>query len=102
MSKPYSVTLHIAEKNCKKDDLDKLISILKDEHSFNFFGSSFSSDKTHQGTTMIKPVSGDDAKSVLDGVKNEIEKIETKTMVRFNCQLTVSASDVETDTIFIK
>jgi len=102
MSRPYSVSLHIAEKNCTKEDLDKFISILRQDHNFQLFGSSFSSDKTHQGSTLVKSVSGDSAETVFEGVKNQLEAINTGTMVRFNCQLTVSATDFVSDTLFIQ
>lgn len=101
MSRPYSVTLHITEKNCSKDQLDKFISILTENHNFEFKGSSFASDNSHQGSTLVKPVSGDNANTVFDGVKSQLKKIETGTTVRFNCQLTVAATDVVSDAIFI-
>lgn len=72
MSRPYSVSLHIAEKNCTKGDLDKFIGILKQDHNFQLLGSSFSSDKIHQGSTLVKPISGNSAETVYEGTKKTI------------------------------
>lgn len=102
MSRPYAVILHITEKNCSKEQLDKLISLLKEENRFSFLGSSFSSDKTHNGTTLYKSLSGENAQIVFEGVKAEIESMEINMMGNFNCQLTVAATDVVSDVIFIK
>lgn len=101
MSRPYSVTLHIAEKNCTKEQLDSLIPILIEGHNFEFMGSSFSSSKEHNGTTLVKSVSGDNANTILTGVMEQLDSIETETAVRFNCQITVAATDTASDTIFI-
>ena len=101
MSKPYSVTLHITEKNCTKEKLDKLIALLQ-EKNFNFYGSSFSPDKTHNGTTLVKSVSGDNAETVFEGVKNDLESTEINMLGSFNCQLTVAATDVISEVLFMK
>lgn len=102
MSRPYSVTLHIAEKNYTKDKLDKLITLLQEKKKFSLLGSSFSSDKTHNGTTLVKSVSGPNVNTVFEGVKNDLETTEINMMGRFNCQLTVAAIDVRSDVLFMK
>lgn len=102
MSRPYSVTLHIAEKNCTKDELDKLINLLQEKKSFSLLGSSFSPDKTHKGTTLVKSVSGEKAAKIFEGVKNDLESTEINMEGNFNCQLTVAATDVSSDILFMK
>ncbi len=102
MSRPYAVILHITEKNCSKEQLEKLISLMKEVNSFSLLGSSYSSDKTHNGTTLFKSVSGENAQVLFEVVKAEIEATEINMMGNFNCQLTVAATDVVSDVIFIK
>ena len=102
MSRPYSITLHIAEKNRTKDELDELISILQEKKSFSLLGSSFSSNNTHNGTTLVKTVSGKNVETVFEGVKKDLENTEINMTGRFNCQLTAAATDVKSDVLFMK
>lgn len=57
MSKPHAVVLHITEKNCSKDQLDALISLLNEKCNFQFLGSSFTPNHEkknfdHNGTNL--------------------------------------------------
>lgn len=103
MNTPHAVILHITEKNCSIDELNRLISLLKDNHHFcQLGGPSFDSNKNHLGTNLIKPVKGKNAKAIIELVIKELNNVKTETMVRFNCQLTVAATTVESDTVFIQ
>lgn len=99
---PYAVVLHITEKNCTVEELNKLISILQTEYDFKSLGSSFTSDRVHLGTTLVKPSKGNHANKVLEAVKKKLNTIDTGTMVKFNCQLTTAATNVATDILFIQ
>lgn len=99
MSRPYAVILHITDKNCEKRNHKKLINLLKSECSFSFLGSSVNE---HQGTTLIKSITADDVSTVVDAVGAQLKNIKADLGVRFECQLTVAASDVRSETIFIE
>lgn len=106
MSKPHAVVLHITEKNCTKDQLDALISLLKKKYNFQFLGSSFTPNHEeqnfdHNGTTLVKSVSGEDPDIILAGTKRQLDNLKTGMMVRFNCQITVAATDISSDIYFI-
>lgn len=103
MSIPHAVVLHISEKNSSVDELDNLIQILEDEHHFRVIGGpSYSSDKTHRGTTLVKSISGDNPHDIFENVQDELNNINTDDMAQFGCRLTVASTDVATDPVFIK
>lgn len=103
MSIPHAVVLHVNEKNSSVNELNTLIKILEDEHKFGVLGGpSYSSDKTHQGTTLIKSVSGDNPHEIFETVQDELQSINTDDMAQFACRLTVASTEVATDPVFIK
>lgn len=99
---PHAIVLHVTEKNCTPEELDKLISILRKEYNFQLLCSSFSSGHAHLGTTLVKSSKGEKPTKIFEAIKKELNAIDTGTMVRFNCQLTVVANKVATETLFIK
>lgn len=103
MAKNYAVILFIAEKNCGRGQLEDLISILTEEHDFEFKGSSFSGAPEHQhdGTLLIKTYRGDNADVVIEGVKRQLEGIDYPGLMKFNCQLSVAGIDTVSESIFI-
>lgn len=103
MSVPHAVVLHISEKNSSVDELNNLIQILVDENNFRVLGGpSYSSDKIHRGTTLVKSVSGDNPHDILENVQIELKNINTDDMAQFGCRLTVASTEVATDPVFIK
>jgi glycine cleavage system regulatory protein len=102
MNTPHAVILLIAEKNCSVDELNKFISLLHEKHDFSLLDEpSFNSDRTHIGTMLIKSVKGNDADKVIELIKKELGTIKSKTMVKFSCRLTVAATKVATEALFI-
>ncbi len=101
MKKNYAIILFITENNCTQEEVNKVISTLDRDFKFENRGASYSSDKHHKGTLLIKTSNGYDANTVFEGTKKQLEKVKFSSKKRFNCQLTIAGFDVVTDTIFI-
>lgn len=51
--------------------------------------------------TLVKSVSGEDSDIILAVTKEQLDNLKTGMMLRFNCQITVVATDISSDIYFI-